>query len=70
MFESLECEDLVVQTQVNFARHNGLYEYTDCTLPLWANMYVKEKIEPSEGINLLNFSMIPYYSVFKMYEDE
>lgn len=39
VFDSLDCEDMEVQIQISFARHNGLYEYTDCTLPLWANMY-------------------------------
>ena len=44
VFDSLDCEDMKVESEINFARHNGLYEYTDCTLPLWTNMYVEEKI--------------------------
>ena len=46
VFDSFDCEDMKVETETNFARHNGLYEYTDCTLPLWANMHVQEHIPP------------------------
>lgn len=50
---------------IDYTRHNGPYEYSDWTLPLWAHMTVKRKMTPINAIRAMVMSMAPYYIAFK-----
>jgi hypothetical protein len=55
-----------INTYMDYTRHNGLYEYSSWSLPLWAHICVKKKMKPCDAIAVLNFSMLPYYTAFKV----
>ena len=62
---SKEMEGLEVEIYTDFTRHNGLYQYVNWSLPVWAQMITKRKMTPVDAITALNFSMLPYISVYK-----
>ena len=49
----------------DFTRHNGLYEYAEWTLPLWAHIIVKKKMTPINAFRALTLAMTPFYVSFK-----
>ena len=60
-----EMSSMEVSVYLDFTRHNGLYEYGTWSLPIWAQIVTKKKMSPSKAMAALNYSMLPYYSVYK-----
>jgi len=50
---------------MDFTRHNGLTQYSDWTLPLWARTIQKRKLTPTNAFRAIAFAMSPYYIAFK-----
>ena len=50
---------------LDFTRHNGLYEYKNYSLPLWAHVTVKKKMKPAEALAVINFSMLPILACYR-----
>jgi hypothetical protein len=50
---------------MDYTRHNGLYQYSDWSLPLWAHIIAKRKLTPIQSIRAITMSMAPYYIAFK-----
>ncbi len=50
---------------MDFTRHNGLTQYSDWTLPLWARTIQKRKLTPTNAFRAITFAMSPYYIAFK-----
>lgn len=49
---------------IDYARHNGLYEYSTMTLACWAHLTLKKSFKPEEAMVILNFTMAPLYIIF------
>lgn len=50
---------------MDYTRHNGLTQYSDWTLPLWAKSIQKRKLTPIQAFRAITFAMVPYYIAFK-----
>lgn len=50
---------------MDFTRHNGLSEYSDETLPLWAHVIQKKKMIPLQAFRALTLAMTPYFVTYK-----
>ncbi len=50
---------------MDFTRHNGLTQYSDWTLPLWARTIQKRKLTPINAFRAITFAMSPYYIAYK-----
>lgn len=50
---------------IDYTRHNGPYEYSDWTLPLWAHVTQKRKLSPLQAFRAITMSMAPYYIAYK-----
>lgn len=59
-----ELEGFQVEVFVDFTRHNGLYEYPQWSLPIWAQIITKRKMTANEAMAVMNFSLLPYFTVY------
>jgi hypothetical protein len=50
---------------MDYTRHNGLGEYSDWTLPLWAHLVQKRKMDPVQAFRAITLAMTPYFVAFK-----
>jgi len=58
-------DEFEVNVFMDYARHNGLSQYSDWTLPLWARSIQKRKLQPVNAFRAITFSMSPYYIAYK-----
>ena len=49
---------------IEYSRHNGIYEYNTFTLTIWSYLVGKKDMKPLDAIAFINYSMIPYYSIY------
>ncbi len=49
---------------IDYARHNGLYEYSTMTLGAWAHLVLKKNLKPEEAMAILNFTTAPLYIIY------
>ena len=69
MLAPLEQEPNVeVKIYMDFARHNGVYEYGHISLALWGHLVIQKNHPPADAFALLNFSMLPYYLISQQLE--
>ena len=54
-----------VNVYTDFTRHNGLSQYSDWTLSLWARSIEKRKMNSVNAFRAITFAMTPYYVAFK-----
>jgi len=66
--QSFASPSQVLAPVMEFSRHNGLYEFSQYSIALWAHLIKKKKYSPIEAMNVINFSMIPYYTVSQQLE--
>ncbi|KAL4438262.1 hypothetical protein ABPG74_009685 [Tetrahymena malaccensis] len=64
-FDQLQEENVVFRPHVDASRHNGLYDYREFTIATWAHLIEKKNLSPFVALNIINFSMIPYYITYK-----
>ncbi|KAL4485472.1 hypothetical protein ABPG72_008340 [Tetrahymena utriculariae] len=64
-FDQLQEENVVFRPHVDATRHNGLYAYREFTIATWAHLIEKKNLSPFIALNIINFSMIPYYITYK-----
>lgn len=50
---------------IDFTRHNGLSEYSEWSLPLWAHVVQKRKMSAIDAFRAITLSMVPYYVAYK-----
>jgi hypothetical protein len=58
-------EQFETTVYMDFTRHNGLSEYSDWTLPLWAHVVHKRKMTPLQAFRVITLAMTPYYVTYK-----
>lgn len=63
MLNKLTSKTVMFKMEQDFSRHNALYEYIEYTLPLWGHLVKNKQLTPIQAMSVLNFSMIPYYTV-------
>jgi hypothetical protein len=54
-----------VQVFMDFTRHNGLTQYSDWTLPVWARSVQKRKLSAVNAFRAMTFALSPYYIAYK-----
>lgn len=65
-FSSGDADDNFETTvYMDFTRHNGLTQYSDWSLPLWAHMTQKRKMTPIQAFRALTLGMTPFYVTYK-----
>lgn len=58
-------DEFEVNVLMDFTRHNGLSNYSDWALPLWARSIQKRKLTPTNAFRAITFAMSPYYIAYK-----
>jgi hypothetical protein len=63
----LQITNSVINEEVNFecffdfARHNGLYDFSQISVVIWAEYCLKQGIRSVEAFRFMSYSMIPFY---------
>lgn len=46
---------------IDYARHNGLYEYNKMALAIWAHLTLKKNFKPEEAFSIINLTLAPFH---------
>lgn len=46
---------------IDYARHNGLYEYNRMALAAWVHLTLKNNLKAEEAMSIINFTLAPFH---------
>ena len=61
VMNSLWNESFLFEVYHDFARHNGMYEFSRISITIWASSVLLNGFSAVEALKILNYSMIPFY---------
>lgn len=61
-------DEFETNVYMDYTRHNGLSQYSEWMLPLWAHTTQKRKMSPDQAFRALTLSMTPLYVAYKQWD--
>lgn len=58
-------DEFETNVYMDYTRHNGLSEYSEWSLPLWAHIMTKRKMTALNAFRVMTFALTPFYVAFK-----
>lgn len=70
VFNSLYNDSFIFNCFFDFAKHNGLYEYSQISVTVWADFVLRNNLTGIEAFKFIAYSMIPFYIELRQAEGD